>query len=441
MTSKSDGLEIALVPQDDLQTERKQFEVLTLPRHFLSPECGELSFRCREIVSLTVEPSRHITLVPLLNGLLVVDTRFTADTQELKFGFNVTLPTDNCSPTAVWEIAKSLYTVCVNSSTRRLYLYEVHIDTAMIGNSFLSAALAEVTLADPPVLSNFVYASLDQHSASQRIYFVTGDSIYALIPLSYDYNYVGSTGSCNSVQNLVYLGEWVLAAYCLDGTLVYFDLDYEAILAVESNDTDGLPYFCPDSDINLRVYHVSGEFFLELTLDGGNSKEFYDLPGTNYHSGICFATENNATYLVYIDSEEGLFAVNLNNIIDLRQISSKSCPASGCTPLLVIDGTYIVFQDKDSVTVVNGERNFTQVITAPHSRAELLTVIGRQYECLISESPKSKNPPKTAQNNDGSSTRTIAIAIPISGVVVLCGIVGSVSIVLVIVHIIKTKKR
>ena len=415
-------------------TGRKVYEFFTLPLHYTSPECGGQSFRCNEITTyVSKETSRHIAMVSLLNALLVLDI----DIRTMQFHSNVTLSTEKCSPITVFAILESFYTVCIDSSMGKVYLYEVRVDSVHLKNSHLTTALAEIALEDQLQLSNFVYASLGRQSDDQRVYFTASSSIYALIPLSGSYSYIGSIDNCNSVHNLAYVGDWILLSYCSDGSLVYFDLQDEAVSHVETTATDGEPYHCPNSNVDLRLYRDSNteDVYIEFTPEEKQVKQIYKLPGSNYHSGVCFSVENS-TYLAYIDSEEGVFVFELE-AHEFFRLSSNPCPASGCLPLLIINSTYIVIHEESSVSVIYREgNNFSQVITAPHLNAKLLTVIAWQYQCSDTSS-NSTVPPNMKQNSNTTEVVIIVIAM----IILVVAIIVFASIIITLVVRFMPRKR
>lgn len=439
VTNKTEGLEIALFSKDNdpTITDKIIYEFLMVPQYHLSPECGEQSFRCNNIVTYVAkETSRHIAMVPLLDALLVLDI----DIHTMQFYSNVTLPIEKCSPTVVLAIFESFYTVCVDLSMGQLYLYEIRVDPVQLRNSHLTSALVELTLEGPLQLSNFVYANLGRQSSDQRIYFAISNSIYVLIPLSGSYSYIGSIGNCKSVYNLVYVGDWVLLSYCSDGSLVYFDLQDETVTLTENVATDGEPYYCPNSNVlDLRVYRETENFYVEFTFEKKQSKTSYKLPGNNYHSGVCFSAENS-TYLAYIDSEEGVFVFDLVTY-EFFQLSSNSCPTLGCLPLLIINSTYLVIQEEIAVVVIYREgNNFSQVISVPHlstNAAKLLTVVAWQYECSDTGSNTSTSAPPIMKQNDIK----IKVVVSTTVVVVVVAVIAFVSITATVVICFKKMQK
>ena len=440
-------MEIELFPErnhlqnTDATPQIENYRVLTLPQFIPSPECGKESFRCGKISTLaTQEPHRHIALVPLLNALLILDV----DVRDMTFQSSFTIFAEICSPTAVFAISQSFYTVCVNSSTRHLYVYEVRVDVADITESYLTTSLAQVTLEDPPKLSNFAFADLGRSSDHQRIYFATHTTIFALTPLSTSFTFAGSIDECDSVQSVTYLGDWILLAYCLDGTLVYFDLQEGAVERVEDTAVNGQPIVCSDSDTDLRVYSDSnhGSSYIEFSVSPTketNDKHKYDLLGTSYHSGVCFSAENASIFFAYIDSQEGVLVFDLVNL-NLFQVSHEPCPKTGCHPLLVINKTYLVVQTESAVSVVFREgNNFSQeIITASHLHPELLTVIYWEHQCQ--ESTVETPPPDKNQNSDKTSMKMITYSVIFSTVIIII-FVGTVVVIVSILILKKRRKR
>ena len=426
IANKTDGLEIILFARNDKQLEsnEKAYVDLFLQGQFLSPECGEQSFRCANLVKLSVGSSRHIVFVPLLNGLLVLEIRY--DGTEMKIEGYFCIEIEICSPTAVIEIFDSVYTICVNQSTESLKLYEIRLNTTTISNTYLSTALADVSLTDPRNLSNFVHASLDRDSHSQRIYFTTSSNLYELIPISIDYSRIGKVDPCSSVESLVYR-EWTLLAYCRDNWVIYFDLEEEKVIDTENSESDGQPYLCPNPHIHLRVFSTGS--YIQFGFQESNTERFYELPGSAYHSGLCFGTENSS-FLAYRDSQDGVYVFNLQTS-ELLQLSSMPCPVSGCKPLLVTDSNYLVVQEEDGITVSDREKNFSQIVAARHIKADLLTVIVREYQCPSGYEPN----PGYSQNENSAMTKTVAGAVSASIVVIsIVAIAVTVAVSVWVVH-------
>ena len=428
VANKTDGLEIMLFARNDKQLESNEntYVDLFLQGQFLSPECGEQSFRCANLVKLSVGSSQHIVFVPLLNGLLVLEIRY--DGTEMKIEGYFSIEIEICSPTAVIEIFESMYTICVNQSTESLKLYEIRLNTTTISHTYLSTALADISLTDPPNLSNFVHASLDRDSHSQRIYFTTSSSLYELIPISIDYSRIGNVDPCSSVESLVYR-EWTLLAYCKDSQVIYFDLEEEKVIDTENSESDGQPYLCPNPHIHLRVFTTSS--YIQFGFQESNTERFYELPGSAYHSGLCFGTENSS-FLAYRDSQDGVYVFNLQTS-ELLQLSSMPCPVSGCKPLLVTDNNYLVVQEEDGITVTDRE-NFSQIIAARHIEADLLTVIVREYQCpnggYSTPSPSSLSL-EYSQKENGVMAKTIIASTVSASVVVIMAIAVTVAVIVV----------
>ena len=275
-----------------------------------------------------------------------------------------------------------------------------------------------ILLTESSELSNFVFANLSQYSEDQKIYFVSGDSLFEFTPLSFASSYIGSMGSCSPIQNLVYLGEWVLLAYCSEDSLAYFDINDETVSLVEDTRIDGQLIACSHSNFELRFYGSSDDNpYIVYHNQKETDRHIYELSGTDYHSGICFA-DKESTYFAFVDSQEGVFVFNLETS-NLTQVSFESCQSTTCYPLLVINSTYIVIQYESNVKVIHSEGN-DEIITVPYISAQLLTVGAREYHC--------RNTTHINQdNNDGTlKVLVIAIATVLLFLVVACTVSGCV---------------
>ena len=445
ITNKTTGIDISLFSEDEHQTlpptDPTNYNYLHLQQHFVSPECHRQQLQSRncQIITFSTNRAHHqIAMVPLLNALLVVDI----DTREMIIQLHTALPIASCSPMAVFAILDSFYTVCVDLSMNRVHLYEVRVDSMKIERSYLSGELATVELADPPEVSNFVFANLSQHSDDQKIYFASRDSLFEFTPLSFHSSYTGSLGRCSPVQNLVYLGDWVLLAHCSDGSLVYFDINDQAVESVENTAIDGQLIVCPHSYTNLRLYSHSGNSstYLQYSSQAGAQRHIYELPGSNYNTGTCFAAEST-TYFAFIDSQEGAFVFDLETS-NVTQVSFESCQPTQCYPPLVINSSFLVIQEQSNVKVFRRETNhhFQEVITVPHISAQMLAVLAWEYECMGVESLGTVTP--SERNRESSYETTIkTVVLPIVGLLLILSLIIIIVTGSVIVYLIVSKKR
>ena len=418
VANKTTGLEIAIFSNDGIGPENT-FTEHSLPGQFLSPECGQQSFRCRNTVKVCVDQLQHIVLIPLLNGLLLLSIKYDGTTMNIAEHFLI--ETKACSPSTVIEIFESVFTICTNQSTHILKLFRVEIDTTTISNTYFSTSLADIHLSNPPNLSNFVYASLDSDSNSQKIYFTTSNKLYELTPLLNLYSAFGLVDPCSSVQSLAYY-DWTLLAYCKDGTGLYFNIVEEKVTNTENFKRTGCPYLCQNPNIQLRLFIATNSYIQFGFSD--TDFEFFDIPGNSYYSGICFGT-GNATFLAYRDSQEGVYIFNFHNS-KLRHLSSAPCVVPGCKPLQIIDERYLVIPDEDGITVIDKTANFSTIITAKHAKANLLTVLTRDNQC-------TSNPPDDVEKNSGSNSGNGMTAITIIG-----GVIGAIILIILVVTMVVT---
>ena len=419
LANKTIGLEIAIFAKDGSGPENT-FTEHSLPGTFLSPECGEQSFRCRNIIKLCVDQLQHIVLIPLLHGLLLLNIKYDGTTMNIAEHFLI--ETEVCSPSTVIEIFESVFVICTNQSTQILKLFRVEIDTTTISNTYLSTSLADIHLLDPPNLSNFVYASLDSDSNSQKIYFTTSSRLYKLTPLLNLYSAYGLVDPCSSVQSLAYY-DWTLLAYCKDGTGVYFNIMEEKVTNTENFRSAGWPYLCPNPNIQLRLF-IATNSYIQFGFSDTNSEEFFDIPGNSYYSGLCFGT-GNSTFLAYRDSKEGVYIFNLHNS-ELHHLSTAPCAVPGCKPLQVIDDRYLVISEEDGITVIDKTTNFSAIITAKHADANLLTVLTRDNHC-------TSNPPEDVEKNSGSNSGNGKALVTIIG-----SVIGAIIFIILVVTLVVT---
>ena len=379
---------------------------VTVGDHYLSPECGSHYSRCKELLVVeTKSTGQRIVLVPILNGILLLELRYNGweisltDYQTIEIAFG-------CSPTAIFKILSSIFTICLNLQTRYLTLLEIDLNIASIKDTEITSPLLLFNeLNDPPKLSNFVLADLDTDAESQLIYFSTAGYMYAIIPFSYLYSDSGKLAFCTQADSIVRADQWTLIAYCNDDSTVYYDMFYNDWINQTEYTERGKTYVCPNNpDVHLAVYPAS---YIQYGLWSQNSLENFNIPGMKFDSGECFGAKNNSLF-VYNDKDAGVYVLETSSST-LIQLSPRPCPDSHCEPLMVFDNRYVVIREKDtfdaSVTVVDSQQSYSKIINGLHTQADLLTLIVEEplspLACNSSyklvSTPTLKSPPSLSE--------------------------------------------
>ena len=377
--NKSAGVQVSIFTKDGGGGSHQTLTTELISDRFLSSECGPKNLRCQDLLvissQLNATTTQYILFIPLVDGLLLLDLRYNG-TQRLSFSSYHIINIQNigCSPTSSFNVLRSTYTVCLGIRTQYLTVLKVLVNTTSIRESRISGPLIRFHgLEDPPRVSNFLYVPL-QRLSIYHIYFATARYLYALDPRSYLAREIGELASCNSVTLLANAGDETLIAYCSDDSAIYFDINSEEAGDPVPYSQRGQPFICPNPDVRLAVYPAS---YIQYGLRSRDTRDNINIPGLEFDSGVCFGTQNT-TLFAYVDREDGVYVLELPTF-SLKQLSSQDCLNGQCDPLSLFDNRYIVVRERDhndaTAIVVDSKNNFSKIITAQHTRADLLTVL------------------------------------------------------------------
>ena len=390
--NKSAGVQVSIFTKDGGGSHQTLATELISGR-FLSSECGPHNFRCQNLLVISSQrnatTTQYIVFIPLVDGLLLLDLRYNSTPQLSFFGYHIiNIQNIGCSPTSSFNILRSTYTVCLGLRTQYLTVLEVLLNATSLRESRISGPLIRFHgLEDPPRVSNFLYAPLQRLSVYQ-IYFATAQYLYALDPQSYLSREIGELASCNSVSWLAYAGDETLIAYCNDNSAIYFDINSEEAGNPIPYSQMGQPFTCPNPDVRLAVFPAS---YIQYGLWSQDTRENINIPGLEFDSGVCFGTQNR-TLFAYIDMEDGVYVLELPTFT-LTQLSSQSCLNGQCDPLFLFENRYIVVRERDhndaTAIVVDSKRNFSKIVTARHTQADLLTVLVANSSRVFCDTPVS----------------------------------------------------
>ncbi len=412
------------------QLGHQEFLSVLVKGHFLSPFCGDNWIRCRDLFTKRVSTNstnEYIVVVPIVNGVLRIELVPNVNGYGLKYnGYTVVETASNygCSPTTIIGIRESVYAVCINTKTPFIDMLEINL-------SLKDASLSEPLIHFPsayfhPQLSNFVFVSLDDDSGSQYVIFTLLNKIWAFVPIDQSFYQLGSLQTCTSVQRLEYAGDFVLLAYCADSDLLeYFDLNTDSVLNHTDFSVHGLPYLCPNRDVQFSVF----SYYIQFGILSTNSRENFNIPGElNFQFGLCFGSESEIkdNYFAFVDSLEGVFVLDRNTNYVPISLSHKAC-LNACQPLMSFNGRRLVFQEHsrgiENVIVVDARKNFSRVIEAWGTQADLLTMIEVDCKRPIPDAKGGSD----ASNPHSGSGNTLTVVIPmvgVAGVVVLLVIIA-----------------
>ena len=422
------GIKVSIISQNAISggftarqpPQYQTIETKTINGYYLSPECGTNFFRCSDLMvvssTLNQTATRHIVLVPLANGILLLDLNYNGSS--LLFNSHHVIPVEiGCSPTAVMRILNGIYAVCMNSKAGHLSAVQIYLNETVLANTFISSAVARMDFsgqgADLSSVTNFVHINLDDDVTSQFVYFSVAGSLYALVPPSYLSHDVGQLAHCAHADELVYAGGHTLIAYCQNSSVVNFDINFEDWINQTSYTETGKPYTCPNHNVHLSVF--SRVSYIQYGLWSENALENFNIPGLEFASGVCFGTQNK-TFFAYNDREDGVYVLEPATS-GLHHLSRSE--NSVYEPVIVLENRYVILQEKEfgdsTIIVVDSQRNFSTLIESLHTRADLLTLVqGIDLKCATERIPDidievvtdNQIPTKTA---DKSSYTTLII--------------------------------
>ena len=347
----------------------------------LSPDCGDQHFRCKPLPVATQNTSNNTAyqlFVPLNGGLLIVELNVSTDTDStMIFGSNRTLVTHDCSPTTIFQLYDSHYTMCTNLRNKLVSLYEIRVNRMSVELTEVSGPLVTVEqlanftdTSDVVNMSNFLVSTDDPHIPF--IYFAVDNYLFAIAPLDhsvhFDFFQIG-TSRCRYIHRLERVSSSQILAYC-SSEFVYFDTEQEDWVSEHSYTENGVPYLCPN-----EMYGVSAfQNYLEYSI--GPSKG--TLSHVNVDSGVCFNGTGGQNFFVYNDKVTD--TTTLMNLTSARQAQMQLCEHMDCLPVIVIEDPvrYLIVRQPSSdrrVNVLDIKANFSTIISAEHKASDMFTVV------------------------------------------------------------------
>ena len=382
-----DGVKVTLIPMT-VSTELKPatFDTKLIHGQRLSPDCGHQYFRCQHLLvttssQVTSGSSEHIVFVPLHNGLLLLKLYYSIQNSQMEFGsFNI-LNINRCSPTAVFKIYDSVYTMCTDLQNQYISVYEVRLNGTQIQQAELLGPLTGLSGED---LSGFASSDLVNMSDyllymdiphQPLIYFAIDNYLFAIAPLDYsiydEFNAIGT--NCRHIYHLVKASSHSqLLAYCSED-YVYYDTEMQYWLSEHAYESSGVPYLCPNQNYGVTVY----DDYLEYRI-GSMTGTISDV---DFDSGLCINGSTEGNFLTYIDkTDDSVQVINLTSTSQAPVALSFAvgCADVDCIPLLLVDDRYLVIQQAggDGIMLVLDTNNeFRTTVNVAHQTPSLVTVL------------------------------------------------------------------
>ena len=375
------------------------YQEIEINNNFLSTECGDSYKKCEHLLLIPVtqnennsalftQQTKFIVVIPLLKalGLIVIGSTGLADKT-----YVLHLSTHECSPTAVYHIQNSYYTLCLNSESNILKLLELHLNTTTVENSYASN-LEQPHLNSVDNMTNSLYVDLPSQSGSW-ILFANGYEIFYFEPLDYllgELDVDLEENDCFATA-IEYIGGWEMIVYCDNDRAVYVDINREFIFATVDFAKDGHPYVCPNPNVYLAVYAEEGyiQYANRTTKQATNFEVF----SSEFDNGVCVGSMDT-TLFAFTDRERGTRLLNASDG-SIRSLSGATCINHPCQPLVVLKDRYLAIREKRGVnwyvSLLDTHNNFSLVLEAGHVRADLMATFGSQSvgDCIGNHMPTS----------------------------------------------------
>ena len=441
------GVKVTLLPLLELNDPTAAFPTKLIPDKQISTDCGLHYLRCQPITLATFPKNTStsnsnseslelvtILLVPLQDGLLLLETYPDSNENMQNFGSFHILATTVCSPTTVFKIYDSFYTMCTDLEHQYISLYEVRLNGTQIQQSQLIGPLTSLsadtlnffTASTVMNMSNFLLSTEVPHQP--LIYFAIDNYLFTVDPLDWSiYDEFSPIGiRCRQVSRLVSTSNSQLLAYCIKG-YAYYDTEYQNWVSEHSYESSGVPYLCPDRSYGITVHNDYLEYRIGTTTGTVSDVDF--------DNGLCLNGSADNSLFSYIDkSADSLHVFNLTSTNDVRILPAlmSVCSDTDCIPLVLLGNKYLIVQQAGgdgTIHVLDTGNGFRSVITRDHQSSSLVTIIqGKRLSLPVV-------PPKDDQKN-----RQSVVIIIICVLISIAAIVVSVVIVAVVLFLINKCK-
>ena len=440
-TNQTNGVEVHVFP--DIKSDKASYSQIELKDFFLSPECGERFGRCNQPLLVTVNDSTSlveqsfVVILPLekalgLLKLSVVKIDFRDETHII----NLSEQKYNCSPASVYNIRDSYYIVCANADTHNVKFLKLSLNVTHIKKSYLSDQQNPTQLTSVRNLTNSLYVDLPAQSGPV-IYFADGYSAFNYKPLpdlmeTFDIQLQDNDCFATSLE---YIGEWDMLIYCDNSRAVYVDINDEHIYEFVEYVRDGRPYVCPNPDVYLAVYPKQ-EYILYGFRSTMQAKNFEMSGNSAFDNGVCLGSQN-VTLFAFTDRKRGTQVLNAS-AGSIRSLSGAMCTNHPCQPLIVLQDRYLVIREKRgaswSTSVLDSHNNFSLVLEAQHSNADLMSLID---VCVGSQDPLG---PHNSQESNSDTSGGLVGGL-VGGLITVVVAIAAIVLIVAVIYIIKKSNR
>ena len=368
---KVDGVELSAFPKyfGVQGSASEPTDTKMVSGHQLSSDCGNQYFRCKPLQAVVTQNTSNQTayqlFIPLNGGLLIVELNLQpANNSKMVFGSQYRiLDTHDCSPTAIFKIYDSHYTMCTDLQNKLVSLYEIRVNKSSISRTEIIGPLVNVEqladfadASDVMNMSNFLVSTDDPHIP--YIYFAVDYYLFAIAPLdlSVSFDPLG-TMKCRYIHQLEHISSSQILAYC-SSEFVYYDTEQGNWVSEHSYTDSGVPYLCPN-----EMYGVSAfQNYLEYSINQRKGT----LSRVSLDSSICFDGKGGQNFFVYNDK-----LADTTTLMNLSSSGKKIqlCENLDCLPAIAVEDPvrYLIVRQPSGdgqISVLDVEENFTMIISA-----------------------------------------------------------------------------
>ena len=377
--------------------------------------------------------TQFVAAIPATRAVLLLDIRHNGSALILHNFFIANQTIEDCNPTAIFKIAKSIYTMCFNERTSFLTVIELRIlDLGSVQKAFFARPTirgGSFDIGNQLQVSDFLSIGIVNSTNERYVVFTSGNLLTAYAPISTSISYINIQCTPQRIEHV--RGEKVVA-YCDDHSMCI------NIVSQERNSTfyneSGYPFFCPNyPNIKLSVFHSNETNLRYQDLQGSqNFTKVIPLTGdgNSYEDGLCFGS--GTAYLAYSDNE-GIHVVNTTSG---REFNLSLYGYLNPSFLNVIGGRYLIVQEAQNgtaaeISIFDSYQNLTKVVRTRSLKADLMAVIrtSRSIEPLLYPTPSMTADSSTLLASTPLTTPVVTIATP----TVPLAIAVSVPMVLVVV--------
>ena len=352
--------------------------------YYLPTECGEKFSRCKDLLVLPNKLNENVTqfvaAIPVTRAVLLLDIRHNGSALILHNFFIVNQTIEDCNPTAIFKIAKSIYTMCFNERTSFLTVIELRIQDL---DSVRKVFFARPTIRGGSFdignqVSDFLSIGIVNSTDERYVVFTSGNTLTAYAPINTVMPPTYIDIQC-SPHRMEHVRGGVVVTYCSDHSVSI------NIVSQERNGTfyneSGIPFFCPDyPNVKLSAFQ-SNETYLQYQDLQGSQNITKVIPisisgdGNSLDYGQCFG--RGTTYFAYSDNE-GIHVVNTTSG---REINLSLYGYLNPSVLNVIGGRYLIVQEQAQngteaeISVLDSYQNLAEVVRTHSWKADLMAVI------------------------------------------------------------------